>query len=104
LAVVTAADVFGKMIRAVDAYTHFSKALDANPVDTRALRAVRDVLTRQQEWGELGKVLEGAARSKRGEHDTALLIDLATLLWKRLNQPDMAESVFRRVRKLDASN
>ena len=65
---------------------------------------MRDVLTRQQEWAELGKVLEAAARSKRGEQDIALLIDLATLIWKRLNQPDMAESFFRRVRKLDASN
>jgi hypothetical protein len=65
---------------------------------------VRDVLTRQQEWAELGKVLEAAARSKRGEQDVGLLIELATLIWKRLNQPDMAESFFRRVRKLDASN
>ncbi|HMF44436.1 MAG TPA: hypothetical protein VKQ32_27370, partial [Polyangia bacterium] len=104
LAEVAAAELCEKMNRAVDAYTHFRKALDANPIEPRALRAVRDVLTRQQEWGELGKVLEGAARSKRGEQDTGLLIDLATLLWKRLNQPDMAEAVFRRVRKLDASN
>ena len=29
---------------------------------------------------------------------------MATLIWKNLNQPDMAESFFRRVRKLDASN
>ena len=49
-------------------------------------------------------MLEAAARSKRGEQDIALLIELATLIWKRLNQPDMAESFFRRVRKLDASN
>ena len=49
-------------------------------------------------------MLEAAARSKRGEQDVALLIELATLIWKRLNQPDMAESFFRRVRKLDASN
>src|SRR5438046_9772017 len=65
---------------------------------------VRDVQTHQQYWGKQCKVLDGTARSKRGEHDTGLLIDLATLLWKRLNQPDMAEAVFRRVRKLDSSN
>jgi tetratricopeptide (TPR) repeat protein len=104
LAEVAAAELCEKMNRPVDAYTHFRKALDANPIEPRALRAVRDVLTRQQEWGELGKVLEGAARSKRGEHDIVLLIELATLIWKRMNQPDMAESFFRRVRKLDASN
>ena len=104
LAEVSAAELCDKMNRAVDAYTHYRKALDANPIEPRALRATRDVLTKQQEWAELGKVLEGAARSKRGEQDVALLIDLATLIWKRLNQPDMAEAVFRRVRKLDPSN
>ena len=104
LAEIAAAEQCDKMNRAVDAYTHYRKALDANPIEPRALRAVRDVLSRQQEWAELGKVLEAAARSKRGEQDVALLLDLATLIWKRLNQPDMAEAVFRRVRKLDASN
>jgi tetratricopeptide (TPR) repeat protein len=54
--------------------------------------------------GGAGQGAGGARRSKRGEQDVALLIELATLIWKRLNQPDMAESVFRRVRKLDASN
>ena len=104
LAEVAAGELCDKMNRGVDAYTHYRKALEANPMEPRALRAVRDVLSRQGEWAELGKVLEAAARSKRGEHDIALLIDLATLIWKRLNQPDMAESFFRRVRKLDASN
>src|SRR6476620_9333656 len=64
LAEVAAAEQCDKMNRAVDAYTHYRKALDANPNEPRALRAVRDVLTRQQEWAELVKVLEGAARSK----------------------------------------
>src|SRR3954470_15680085 len=104
LAEVSAGELCDKMNRAVDAYTHYRKALDANPTEPRALKAVREVLSRQQEWAELGKVLEGAARSKRGEQDINLLIELATLIWKRLNQPDMAESFFRRVRKLDASN
>jgi tetratricopeptide (TPR) repeat protein len=104
LAEVAAAEQCEKMNKAVDAYTHHRKALEANPIEPRALRAVRDVLTNQQEWAELGKVLEAAARSKRGEQDVALLIELATLIWKRLNQPDMADAVFRRVRKLDPSN
>ena len=73
LAEIAAAELCDKMNRAVDAYTHYRKALDANPVEPRALRAVRDVLSRQQEWAELGKVLEAAARSKRGEQDVALL-------------------------------
>jgi tetratricopeptide (TPR) repeat protein len=104
LAEVAAAELCEKMGRPIDAYNHFRKALEANPIEPRALNAVRDVLTRQSEWAELGKVLETAARSKRGEQDIGLLIDLATLIWKRLNQPDLADAVFRRVRKLDPSN
>jgi tetratricopeptide (TPR) repeat protein len=104
LAAVASGELCEKLGRPVDAYTNFRKALEANPVEPRALRFVRDALTGQKEWAELGKVLEAAARSKRGEQDVALLIELATLLWKNLNQPDMAESFFRRVRKLDPSN
>src|SRR5262249_3025341 len=104
LAEVAAGELSEKMNRSVDSFTHFRKALEANPIEPRALRAVRDVLTQQKEWAELGKVLEGAARSKRGEQDVALLIDWVTRIWKRRNQADMAEAVFRRVRKLDASN
>ena len=65
---------------------------------------MRAALTANKAWAELGKVLEAAARTKRGEQDVALLVELATLLWKRLEQPDMAESFFRRVRKLEPSN
>ena len=49
-------------------------------------------------------MLEAAARTKRGEQDVTLLIELALLFGKRLDQPDMAEPFFRRVRKLDPSN
>ena len=103
-AAVASGELCEKLGRPIDAYTHFRKALDASPMEPRALRFVRDALTAQKEWTELGKVLEAAARSKRGEHDAALLIELATLIWKHLNQPDMAESFFRRVRKVDPSN
>ena len=103
-AAVAAGELCEKLGRPIDAYTFFRKALDVNPNEPRALSSVRDALTGQKEWTELGKVLEAAARSKRGEQDAGLLIELATLIWKHLNQPDMAESFFRRVRKLDPSN
>ncbi len=104
LAEVSAGELCDKIGRPVDAFTHFRKALEANPNEPRALRAVRHALTVNKAWAELGKVLEAAARTKRGEQDVVLLVELATLIAKRLNQPDMAESFFRRVRKLEPSN
>jgi tetratricopeptide (TPR) repeat protein len=104
LAEVAAGELSDKIGRPLDAFEHFRKALEANPIESRALKAVRAVLTANKAWAELGKVLEAAARTKRGEQDVSLLVELATLLWKRLEQPDMAESFFRRVRKLEPSN
>ena len=80
------------------------KALDANPYEPRALQAVRAALSASGAWTDLAKVLEAAARTKRGEQDVALLTELALLFDNRLNQQDMAEPFFRRVRKIDPSN
>jgi tetratricopeptide (TPR) repeat protein len=104
IAEVAAGELCEKVGRAPDALVHFKRALEANPIEPRALRAVRDALTAHEAWAELGKVLEGAARTRRGEQDVALSVELAALLWKRLGQADMAEPFFRRVRKLDPSN
>jgi tetratricopeptide (TPR) repeat protein len=101
---VAAGELCERLNRPADAFGHFRKALEANPIEPRALHAVRTALTGAEAWAELGKTLEAAARTKRGEQDAALLGDLATLIWKRLAQPDMAESFFRRVRKLDPAN
>ena len=71
LAEIAAAELCDKLNRAVDAYTHYRKALDANPIEPRALRAVRDVLTRQQGVGGAGQGAGGrraqqARRARRG--------------------------------------
>ena len=63
LAEVAAGELCDKMNRAVDAYTHYRKALDANPIEPRALRAVRDVLSRQQGVGGAGQGAGGAPRA-----------------------------------------
>jgi tetratricopeptide (TPR) repeat protein len=104
LAEVAAGDLLEKSGREAEALGHYKKALDTNPNEPKALRAVRDALGAHEAWAELGKVLEAAARTRRGEQDVTLLSDLATLLWRKLNQRDMAEPFFRKVRKLDASN
>jgi tetratricopeptide (TPR) repeat protein len=104
LAEILAGEVSEKIGRGDDALAHFRKALEASPAESRALRPVRDALTKKQDWAELAKVLEAAARTKRGEQDVTLQVDLARLQWKQLSQADAAEAIFRRIRKLDPSN
>ena len=104
LAEVAAAELCQRAGRPADALAHFRKALDADPNEPRALKAVRAALVASETWGELVKVLEAAARTRRGEQDVALSAELATVLWQRLGQEEQAESFFRRIRKLDPSN
>ena len=104
LAEVAAAELCQRAGRPADALAHFRKALDADPNEPRALKAVRAALVASETLGELVKVLEAAARTRRGEQDVALSAELATVLWQRLGQEEQAESFFRRIRKLDPSN
>jgi tetratricopeptide (TPR) repeat protein len=104
LAEVLAGEVSSKVGQADEALAHFRKALEASPNESRALRPVRDALTKKQAWADLAKVLEAAARTRRGEQDVALQVDLATLLWKKLDDSEEAEQFFRRVRKIDPAN
>ncbi len=104
LAEVLAGEVSEKIGNADDALVHFRKALDASPAEPRALRPVREALAARGAWTELGKVLEAATRTKRGEQDVGLQVDLALVVWKRLDDVEAAEGLFRRVRKLDPAN
>ena len=109
LAEVLAGEVSAKIGKNDEALVHFRKALEASPHESRALRPVREALTREghqnaQAWPELAKVLEAAARTKRGEQDVLLQVDLASLLWKQVADLEAAEGFFRRVRKIDPSN
>ena len=78
--------------------------MEATPGEAKALRPVVAALTEKKDWAELAKVLESASRSKRGEADVTLLMQLAALLWKKLGQIPQAEIHFRKVRKLDPAN
>jgi tetratricopeptide (TPR) repeat protein len=104
LAEVASGELLQKAGRAAEALAFFRKALEANAVENRALRPVVAALTASESWADLAKILEPAVRSKRGETDVALAVDLATLLWKKTGQTREAEIYFRRVRKLDPSN
>jgi tetratricopeptide (TPR) repeat protein len=107
---VLAGETSAKIGRRDEALAHFRRALEASPVEPRALGPVRAALAERGEkgdreaWAELGKVLEAAARTKRGEQDVALQVELGLLLANRLGQGDAAEVIFRRVRKVAPAN
>ena len=78
VAELAAGELSEKLGRPDEALAHYNKALESNPVEHRALRAVVASLSAQQSWTELSKILETAARSKRGEQDVALLVELGS--------------------------
>ncbi len=104
VAELAAGELSEKLGRPDQALVHYKKALESNPVEHRALRAVIASLSAQQSWTELSKILDTAARSKRGEQDVPLLVELGMLLSKQLGQVKEAEAIFRRVRKIDPGN
>jgi tetratricopeptide (TPR) repeat protein len=104
LAEVLAGEVSAKIGKGDESLAHFKRALEASPFESRALRPVREALAKKQQWADLAKVLEAAARTKRGEQDVMLQTDLATLLWKKLDDVEEAEGFFRRIRKIDPAN
>jgi tetratricopeptide (TPR) repeat protein len=92
------ADELGRPERA---YEHFRQALTASPSEPRALHWMVRVLTGNERWSELVKVYESALRTtKRGPAEIPLLLPLAQLHWKRLDQIDQAELYYRRIRKV----
>jgi len=66
VAELAAGELSEKLGRPDQALVHYKKALESNPVEHRALRAVIASLSSQQSWTELSKILDTAARSKRG--------------------------------------
>ncbi|HEV3030520.1 MAG TPA: hypothetical protein VG319_02700, partial [Polyangia bacterium] len=119
LAEVLAGETSAKIGKSDEALAHFRKALEASPYESRALRPVREALAREagkmvategdaakskEVWAELAKILEGAVRTKRGEQDVPLQVDLARLLSQKLGDSEAAEGFFRRVRKIDPAN
>ena len=88
-----------------EALEHFKKALAASAAEPRALNRVVASLAQQENWAELAKVYEGALRgTKRGQGELALLVPLATVTWRKLENLDQAELYYRRIRKAEPTH
>ena len=98
-----AGDVASRLHQGPAALDHYRKALAADPAHARALSAVAEALTADEQWLELVKIYEGALRaSKRPEGETGILVQLGMIRWRKLSQITEAELHFRRLRKADA--
>jgi tetratricopeptide (TPR) repeat protein len=87
------------------ALERFKKALQASPAEPRALHRVIASLANEENWAELAKTYESALRvTKRGPGELAILVPLATVTWRKLDNLDQAELYFRRIRKAEPTH
>jgi tetratricopeptide (TPR) repeat protein len=87
------------------ALERFRRALVAAPSEPRALHRVIAALAAEENWAELAKTYENALRAtKRGPGELAILVPLATVTWRKLDNLDQAELYFRRVRKAEPTH
>jgi golgin subfamily B member 1 len=83
------------------------KILAIEPAHPRALKILIEAYSSEENWIALVKLYEGALRTRRvatPESELAMVLQIAMIYWRRLNQLDAAEEFFRRVRKLDPTH
>ncbi|HEY5945427.1 MAG TPA: tetratricopeptide repeat protein, partial [Kofleriaceae bacterium] len=80
------------------------RALALDPSHPRALRYVIDASAAAGDWVTVVQAYQAALRSRRDGDDLGMLLQIAMVLWKQLNDLDQAEEYFRRIRKLDSSH
>jgi tetratricopeptide (TPR) repeat protein len=87
------------------ALDRYKKALVASAAEPRALHRVIANLASEENWPELAKTYENALRvTKRGPGELAILVPLATVTWRKLDNLDQAELYFRRIRKAEPTH
>jgi tetratricopeptide (TPR) repeat protein len=81
------------------------KVVAQDPGHPRALSLLVDLYQAQENWSGLVMLYTGALKARRRsivrEPETGMLLQIAMLHWKHLDNPDAAEEYFRRVRKTE---
>jgi golgin subfamily B member 1 len=80
------------------------RALGIDPSHPRALRHVIDAAVAAGDWLGVVHAYQAALKARRDGDDLGMLLQIAMVLWKQLNDLDQAEEYFRRIRKLDSSH
>jgi tetratricopeptide (TPR) repeat protein len=79
------------------------KVLAMDPAQPRALRLLADLYEQAEDWSALVMLYTGALKARRERNDEAelgMLLQIAMLHWRRLDNMDAAEEYFRRIRKV----
>jgi golgin subfamily B member 1 len=73
--------------------------LRLSPLDRDALNFCVDHYSQTEDWSELVSVYEAALRTRqRGGEESAMLIQIALTLWKKMGDWERAEGYFRRIK------
>src|SRR6478609_529311 len=92
----------GKRNEAAESY---KKALGLDPANGRALSALVEWYTAEENWQALIRVYENALRARpRGEPETGMYLQIGMLWWKKLGNLEAADEYWKRVRKADAAH
>ena len=83
----------------------YRSILKLSPLDRDALNYCVDHYSQQEDWLELVAVYEAALRTRqRGSDESAMLIQIALTLWKKVEDWDRAEGYFRRIKLSEPKN
>ncbi|HSD86004.1 MAG TPA: hypothetical protein VLB44_00760, partial [Kofleriaceae bacterium] len=80
------------------------RVLSLDPSHPRALRHVTDAAAAANDWTSVVQAYQAALKVRRDADDLGMLLQVAMVLWKHLNDLDQAEEYFRRIRKIDAAH
>ncbi len=83
------------------------KVVATEPGHPRALRVLSDTYEATENWSALVMLYTNAlkaSRRTRGDSDLGMLLQIAMLHWRRIDNVDAAEEYFRRIRKADPAH
>jgi tetratricopeptide (TPR) repeat protein len=81
------------------------RALAIDPTHSRAMGALVDAYTGEENWHGLLKLYENALKARpRGDAEIAILLQLGMVWWKKLANIESAEPHFSRVKKTDPAH
>lgn len=87
------------------AATWHREVLAINGIEPESLNFCVDYYSSREEWLELVTVYELALRVRhRGRDESAMLVQIAMILWKKLDDLDAAETYFKRIKLNDPRN
>lgn len=81
------------------------EVLKLNPVEQDSLGFCVDYYSGAERWHDLVGVYEAALRTRhRGGNESAMLVQIAMILWRKIEDLEQAESYFKRIKLNDPRN